>query len=136
MHHAEEKGAKKANRIKTSGAFHTTAMAGAQETLSKMLDNMEIRLPEKIAVYSNVTGKPYTSVAEMRALLKRQVVEPVAWEASMKEIISQGVTKIVLSTNIAETSVTINDISVVVDCGTCCLCCLLQGQDLDLIFVH
>ena len=95
MHHAEEKGAKKANRIKTSGAFHTTAMAGAQETLSKMLDNMEIRLPEKIAVYSNVTGKPYTSVAEMRALLKRQVVEPVAWEASMKEIISQGVTKIV-----------------------------------------
>ena len=30
----------------------------------------------------------------------------------------KGTTKIVLSTNIAETSVTINDISVVVDCGT------------------
>jgi ATP-dependent RNA helicase DHX29 len=29
-----------------------------------------------------------------------------------------GVTKVVLSTNIAETSVTINDISCVVDCGT------------------
>ena len=30
----------------------------------------------------------------------------------------QGTTKIVLSTNIAETSVTINDISCVIDCGT------------------
>jgi len=55
---------------------------------------MDISLPEHVALYSNVTGKPYESVAEMRALLKRQVVEPVAWEAGMKNLIAMGVTRI------------------------------------------
>eukprot|EP00965_Chrysotila_dentata_P216620 6189480-Pleurochrysis_carterae.AAC.1 len=36
-----------------------------------------VRAPQ---VYSNVTGKPYSSVEEIKELLKRQMLEPVKWE--------------------------------------------------------
>lgn len=38
--------------------------------------------------------------------------------AQVFDVPPQGITKIVLSTNISETSVTINDITCVIDCGT------------------
>jgi len=91
---AQSKGAKKATRIKTSGAFHTKAMAGAQAALVQQLRSIDIKMP-RMALYSNVTGKPYASVDEMRQLLERQVVEPVAWETSMLSMIATGVTRVV-----------------------------------------
>lgn len=86
---AKERGATNAKRIKTSGAFHTQAMLGAQAAVSKLVDDINITLPEHIKVYSNVTGKPYSSVNEMRTLLKRQVCEPVFWEDTIKAIIAE-----------------------------------------------
>jgi len=92
--HAVAKGAKKATRIKTSGAFHTAAMAGAQAALGTALDNMQIQLPA-VPVFSNVSGMPYSSVEEIRGLLKRQVVEAVAWEKAMGALVQLQCTKIV-----------------------------------------
>ena len=43
---------------------------------------------------------------------------PTHEQRAVFDVPPQGVTKIVVSTNIAETSVTINDISVVIDAGT------------------
>ncbi|XP_028392888.1 malonyl-CoA-acyl carrier protein transacylase, mitochondrial-like [Dendronephthya gigantea] len=71
--------------LSVSGAFHTALMKFAQPFLSDALDSMDVRLPE-IEVYSNVTGKPYESVEDIKRLLPRQLVEPVQWHAIMRSI--------------------------------------------------
>lgn len=42
-------------------------------------------------VYSNVSAQPFPSdPAAMRALLGRQLCEPVMWEASLKGLVAAG----------------------------------------------
>ena len=84
-----EGGAKSAKMINVSGAFHTPYMKDASEALGKVLDEATITMPS-IKVYSNVTGKVYTSVDEMKSLLKRQLLEPVKWEQGTKDLIAGG----------------------------------------------
>ena len=64
-------------------------MATAAEGLSKALAEADVQMPS-IKVYSNVTGKPYTSVEEIKELLKRQMLEPVKWEQGTKDLITMG----------------------------------------------
>lgn len=45
-------------------------------------------------MYSNVTGQPFGSAAEIAGMLKRQLVEPVMWEAIMKNMQTDGKTKL------------------------------------------
>lgn len=82
-------GAKNAKMLAVSGAFHTPYMAAAADALGKALDEAPVQMPS-IKVYSNVTGKPYGSVDEIRSLLKRQLVEPVKWEQGTKDLITLG----------------------------------------------
>ena len=82
-------GAKNAKMLAVSGAFHTPFMAKAADALAKALDEADIQMPS-IKVYSNVTGKPYESVAEIRELLKRQLTEPVKWEQGTKDLLTMG----------------------------------------------
>ncbi|KAL1496536.1 hypothetical protein AB1Y20_014142 [Prymnesium parvum] len=83
------KGAKNAKMLNVSGAFHTPYMEAAGAALGKVLDEADIQMPS-IKVYSNVTGKPYTSVDEIKSLLKRQLLEPVKWEQGTKDLIALG----------------------------------------------
>ena len=69
---ATKEGAKNAKMLNVSGAFHTPYMADAQAALTKALEAADIKMPS-INIFSNVTGKPYESVAEIKELLKRQV---------------------------------------------------------------
>jgi len=80
---------KNAKMLNVSGAFHTPYMAAASASLAAVLDQADIAMPS-IAVYSNVTGKPYESVDEIKTLLKRQLLEPVKWEQGTKYLIEQG----------------------------------------------
>tara|TARA_B100000795_G_scaffold171124_1_gene128968 strand:+ start:456 stop:695 length:240 start_codon:yes stop_codon:yes gene_type:complete len=48
-----------------------------------------------IKVYSNVTGKPYESVEQIREQLKRQLLEPVMWEQGTKHLVALGCTQYV-----------------------------------------
>ena len=82
-------GAKNAKMLNVSGAFHTEYMKAASDSLNKVLDATDIKMPS-IKVYSNVTGKPYTSVDEIKSLLKRQLLEPVKWEQGTKDLIPGG----------------------------------------------
>jgi|Transcript_14037 [acyl-carrier-protein] S-malonyltransferase len=82
-------GAKQAKMLAVSGAFHTPYMGQASEALAKALALAEVTMPQ-IKVYSNVTGKPYESVEEIKDMLKRQMLEPVKWEQSMKHLITLG----------------------------------------------
>jgi [acyl-carrier-protein] S-malonyltransferase len=86
---AKAAGATNAKMLPVSGAFHTPYMESAQAELSKALDAADIKMPT-INVYSNVTGKAYTSVDEIKNLLKRQLLEPVKWEQGTKDLIGLG----------------------------------------------
>jgi [acyl-carrier-protein] S-malonyltransferase len=94
---AEKNGALQAKILKTSGAFHTTLMTPAKTKLGQALDealpNMK---PPRTAVYMNVSGNavpPGTDPKEIVELLKRQLVSPVLWEPSVRNMIRDGVTE-------------------------------------------
>lgn len=87
---ATEAGAMKVVRLSVAGAFHTSLMAPAVESLSEALEEMPIS-DTTIPVYSNVDAKPHQSAAEIRDLLSRQVVSPVRWEASVRQMMDDGV---------------------------------------------
>ena len=82
-------GANNAKMLNVSGAFHTPYMEKAADAVSKVLDAAAISMPSA-QVYSNVTGKAYTSVDEIKTLLKRQLCEPVKWEQGVKVLIGAG----------------------------------------------
>ena len=86
---APEFGAMKTIRLAVAGAFHTKFMQSAVERLGEALSKVEIQAP-RIPVYSNVDAQPHTDPAEIKALLVRQVVEPVLWEKSMRAMLEGG----------------------------------------------
>ena len=81
---AEEAGAS-VKRLAVSGAFHSPLMEPAAEKLRSVLDRVQINFP-KIPVYSNVTGRPYSSIGEIRDGLALQVIRPVQWETVVRSI--------------------------------------------------
>ena len=87
---ALDAGAMKVIRLSVAGAFHTSLMEPAVEALSQALADMPIQ-DTRIPVYSNVDAKPHTSADEIRDLLSRQVTQPVLWEASIRNMIGDGI---------------------------------------------
>ncbi|MGL4943439.1 MAG: ACP S-malonyltransferase [Thermoguttaceae bacterium] len=87
---ANAAGAMKVIPLAVAGAFHTTLMKPADETLAAALAKTEIRTP-RIPVISNVDAKPHTTPDAIRQTLVRQVVQPVLWETSVRTLIADGV---------------------------------------------
>ena len=83
---ADKHGAKKATRLKVSGAFHTPHMRSAVDALEQAVAQVPLQMPE-IPVLCNVTGEPYTSTAEIRRNLVRHLTEPVKWQQSIELIL-------------------------------------------------
>lgn len=86
---AEAKGARTV-RLAVAGAFHTDIMHPADRELSDVLQSIELKSP-RIPVWSNVDAQPHTDPAEIRDLLIRQVVQPVRWEETMRNLLAAGV---------------------------------------------
>jgi [acyl-carrier-protein] S-malonyltransferase len=86
---AEAAGATKTVRLHVAGAFHTEIMAPAADKLRAALENVEFK-PPNVPVYSNVDAQAHSDPDEIRALLVRQVSEPVRWEASMRRMLDDG----------------------------------------------
>jgi [acyl-carrier-protein] S-malonyltransferase len=76
-------------RLAVAGAFHTVLMKPADDALARALADVELR-PPRVPVWSNVDAAPHTDPAEIRRLLVRQVVEPVLWEKSMRNLLAAG----------------------------------------------
>jgi [acyl-carrier-protein] S-malonyltransferase len=89
---ATEAGAMKCIPLTVAGAFHTDIMRPADEKLAKALSQVELR-PARIPVWSNVDGNPHTEPAEIKELLVRQVLSPVLWEQSMRNMLGAGFDK-------------------------------------------
>jgi [acyl-carrier-protein] S-malonyltransferase len=81
-----------AKKLEVSGAFHSELMRTSDEDLRKALEVLEIKNPD-ISVYTNVDGLPKTGKEEIRNSLSKQLVSPVRWELTIKNMIENGVTK-------------------------------------------
>lgn len=90
---AEGAGAKTI-RLAVAGAFHTPLMRPADEALAEALRGVTLQ-PARVPVWSNVDGKPHTDPEEIRALLIRQVLQPVLWETTLRGLLAAGCEKFV-----------------------------------------
>jgi [acyl-carrier-protein] S-malonyltransferase len=64
-------------------------MRPADQQLAAALAGVPMR-PARVPVWSNVDAQPHTDPEEIRALLIRQVLQPVLWEQTMRNLLAAG----------------------------------------------
>jgi [acyl-carrier-protein] S-malonyltransferase len=83
--------------LKQSAGFHTSLMAPAREKLDSAFQELLPKMaPPRCDVYMNATGKKISSAtppSEIIKLMKEQLVSPVQWEPSVREMIKDGITE-------------------------------------------
>ena len=84
----------KAIRLAVAGAFHTALMQPAIGRLTEALGRAEFK-PTRVPVFSNVDAAAHSQPDELRALLARQVISPVLWEASLRNLMAAGLSSFV-----------------------------------------
>ncbi len=89
---APEMGAMKTIRLAVAGAFHTDIMKPADQALAAALENVQLQ-PPRIPVWSNVDAQPHAVPGEIRGLLVRQVLQPVRWEKTLRNLLAQGIAR-------------------------------------------
>ncbi len=87
---AKEAGAKRAIPLVVSGPFHSELMRPSSEKLQAALADIPLSVPQ-IPVIGNVEAKELQDVPAIQHELVEQVYSAVQWEASMREMIAQGV---------------------------------------------
>ena len=85
-------GARMAVPLAVAGAFHTHFMAPALGRLEEALKLTDIRTP-RIPVISNVDACTHSDPAVIKALLLKQLTNPVQWELTMEKVVSGGCEK-------------------------------------------
>jgi [acyl-carrier-protein] S-malonyltransferase len=90
---AEREGAKRAIKLRVSGAFHSPLVARAADRLRPAIEKVEFTMP-KAAFMSTVTAK-LEEVQRYRSLLLDQLTAPVKFTQAARELIGQGVTTFV-----------------------------------------
>ncbi|MEQ9264981.1 MAG: ACP S-malonyltransferase [Balneolaceae bacterium] len=91
---AKENGARMAMLLPVSGAFHSSLMQPALDGLRDQLESLEINTPN-CPIYSNYTGESTTDPEEIRSNLLNQLLNPVRWTQTLKNMMEQGVTSFV-----------------------------------------
>mgnify|MGYP001618392920 CR=1 FL=1 len=85
-------GAKRVIKLPVAGAFHTALMQPAADGFNSVLEAAEIK-PCMAPVYANVSAGPVCAQGEIREALKRQIISPVLWEQTVKNIVAKGCKK-------------------------------------------
>ncbi len=91
---AKDAGAKTVIQLVVSGAFHSPLMVPAAEKLAERLNNIFMR-PPNVPVYMNVTGEATHNQDIIRMRLVDQLTHPVKWEQSIRNMITNNVSKVV-----------------------------------------
>ncbi len=74
----------RAVRLSTDSPFHSPIMAPAAKIMREILDDTAISFPGLFPCISNISSRPFESVADLKDLLARQCVETVRWWDSIK----------------------------------------------------
>jgi len=91
---AKDKGCRLARVLPVSGAFHSSLMKPAYEGLKGQLWELDIQQAE-CPIYQNYTAKPTTDAAEIRENLLEQLLNPVRWTNTIKNMYNAGATSFV-----------------------------------------
>lgn len=74
----------RAVRLSCDSPFHSPMMAPAKAAVRKMLEQTPITFPAQFPCVSNISARPFESVADLEDLLARQCVETVRWWDSIR----------------------------------------------------
>ena len=85
----KEAGAKRALVLPVGGAFHSPLMEPARAELAEGIEKAVFKTPI-CPVYQNVTARPSTDPAEIKANLLAQLTSPVRWTQSVENMIADG----------------------------------------------
>jgi len=88
---AEIYGAIKAVPLEVAGAFHTTMMTGAAETLRQALLQARISAATPVRTIANISGEYYRSAESVIEGLTRQLTSPILWQKCMERLLADGV---------------------------------------------
>lgn len=69
----------RAVRLSCDSPFHSPMMAPAKKAMQDMLETTDIAFPASFPCISNISARPFESVADLKDLLARQCVETVRW---------------------------------------------------------
>jgi len=87
---AKEQGAKRAIPLSVSAPFHSPLMRPAAEKLAQVLATVTFN-DLHIPLINNAEAAVFTSGAEARESLVRQMYKSVAWEHSIQEMLARGI---------------------------------------------
>jgi [acyl-carrier-protein] S-malonyltransferase len=90
---AESLGARRAIRLKVSGAFHSPLVARAADRLKPAIDR--IRFSDPVAPFMSTVTAKVEPAQRLAALLVNQLTEPVRFTQAAGELIKDGVTTFV-----------------------------------------
>ncbi|MGW6940261.1 ACP S-malonyltransferase [Streptomyces xanthophaeus] len=89
----KEKGARRALPLAGTIAAHCALMQPAAEKLASALAETGLSTPE-IPLVANVTAEITTTADQLRAVLGRQVTQPIRWRACVQAIATLGVQRV------------------------------------------
>ncbi len=75
--------------LAVAGAFHTHLMKPADQKLAAALDGVEFH-PPRVPVWANVDAQPHSVPGDLRQLLIKQVIQPVLWEQTVRNLLAAG----------------------------------------------
>jgi [acyl-carrier-protein] S-malonyltransferase len=90
---AQREGARRAVRLRVSGAFHSPLVAHAAERLRPAIDRIDFKIPSA-QFMSTVTAK-LEEAQRYRTLLLEQLTAPVRFTQAARELVGHGVTTFV-----------------------------------------
>lgn len=90
----QEAGARRALEIAVGGAFHSSLMASAQESLGTFISEVQLN-DAHIPIYHNVDAAPNQDGRLIKEKLVEQVTSPVKWTATLEHLIEDGYQKFI-----------------------------------------
>ncbi|MFW6101995.1 MAG: ACP S-malonyltransferase, partial [Bacteroidota bacterium] len=85
----QEKGAKRAIKLKVGGAFHSPLMEPAKKELEEAINETSFNKPV-CPVYQNAAAAPSDDPETIKENLVRQLTSPVKWTQTVEKMIQDG----------------------------------------------